>query len=122
MRDSGETGRRGESLATDYLRRAGFVIVERNWRCGHYEIDIIARKGWVLHFVEVKTRAAGGWTTPEQAVTAAKSRALMRAARAYAAMHRCHDDDIQFDLIAVDMSPDGSYEIRLVENAVEQGW
>jgi len=66
---SADTGRRGEQAAVDYLRRAGFAILERNWRSGRYELDIVARRWDELHFIEVKTRRAGGLTTPEEAIT-----------------------------------------------------
>ena len=80
---SADTGRRGEQAAVDYLRRAGFAILERNWRSGRYELDIVARRWDELHFIEVKTRRAGGLTTPEEAITPRKFASLRRAAEAY---------------------------------------
>ena len=77
---SADTGRRGEQAAVDYLRRAGFAILERNWRSGRYELDIVARRWDELHFIEVKTRRAGGLTTPEEAITPRKFASLRRAA------------------------------------------
>ena len=49
-------GARGEEIATEWLRARGYMIVSRNWRDGRYEVDIIAQRGFSLHFVEVKTR------------------------------------------------------------------
>ena len=82
---SADTGRRGEQAAVDYLRRAGFAILERNWRSGRYELDIVARRWDELHFIEVKTRRAGGLTTPEEAITPRKFASLRRAAASRAA-------------------------------------
>ena len=59
-----DIGGRGEDIAMQWLRERGFLIVERNWRVGHYEIDIIAQRYDTLHFIEVKTRKVGGWQTP----------------------------------------------------------
>ncbi len=118
---SADTGRRGEQAAVDYLRRAGYAILERNWRSGRYELDIVARRWDELHFVEVKTRRAGGLTTPEEALTPRKFSALRRAAEAYMAQHRvCLEP--QFDLAAVDVFPDGTLCVRFTERAMECSW
>ena len=62
--DTAETGRAGEEAAREFLRKAGYGICAMNWRSGPYEIDIIARKGDVLHIVEVKTRREASLTPP----------------------------------------------------------
>ena len=118
---SADTGRRGEQAAVDYLRRAGFAILERNWRSGRYELDIVARRWDELHFIEVKTRRAGGLTTPEEAITPRKFASLRRAAEAYMAQHRVRLEP-QFDLAAVDLFPDGSLNVRFTERAMECNW
>ena len=112
---SADTGRRGEQAAVDYLRRVGFAILERNWRSGRYELDIVA------HFIEVKTRRAGGLTTPEEAITPRKFASLRRAAEAYMAQHRVRLEP-QFDLAAVDLFPNGSLNVRFTERAMECNW
>lgn len=116
-----ERGDLGERVAADWLRRNGFLIMERNWRYGRYEIDIIASRWDTVHFVEVKTRHAGSLTTPEDAITEGKARALRKAASAYLAARRLARE-LQFDLIAVEIMPDGAYDIRYVENAMQYGW
>ena len=118
---SADTGRRGEQAAVDYLRRAGFAILERNWRSGRYELDIVARRWDELHFIEVKTRRAGGLTAPEEAITPRKFASLRRAAEAYMAQHRVRLEP-QFDLAAVDLFPDGSMNVRFTERAMECNW
>ena len=117
MMTTATTGREGERLATDWLRHRGYIIHELNWRNGRYEIDIIASRGGVLHFVEVKTRSVMGWGTPEQAMTTDKCRALLRAAALYISTHRMPHEP-QFDLIAVDILPDGTADIRYTENVI----
>ena len=116
-----ETGRRGEDIAVGYLRQNGFLICATNWRQGRYEIDIVAQKMGVVHFVEVKTRNALSLATPEQAVTKTKISALHRAASAYLAKNRVMGD-VQFDLLAVDIFPDSTFDVRFIENIAEFGW
>ena len=118
---SADTGRRGEQAAVDYLRRVGFAILERNWRSGRYELDIVARRWDELHFIEVKTRRSGGLTTPEEAITPRKFASLRRAAEAYMAQHRVRLEP-QFDLAAVDLFPNGSLNVRFTERAMECNW
>lgn len=95
-----EIGRMAEDAAADYLSGGGFTVRHRNWRHGRYELDIIAEKGGVLHFVEVKCRKDGGLTLPEEAMTPAKFDSLVKAAHAYAE-HYGIGLEIQFDLICV---------------------
>lgn len=121
MTTAAETGRAGERAATEYLRRAGYAICALNWRSGHYELDIVARKAGIVHFVEVKTRRTDGLTPPEAAITPQKFRALTRAAVHYLAATG-EQGEVQFDLAAVEVMPDGSMEVRLVEQAMEYNW
>ena len=109
------------SAAAEWLRRNGFMILECNWRCGRYEIDIIATRYDTIHFIEVKTRKAGGWTTPEQAISPAKCRALFRGAEAFLAMSGTKLEP-QFDLMAVDMFDENDCDIRYIENAMQSHW
>ncbi|MBQ5393559.1 MAG: YraN family protein, partial [Alistipes sp.] len=96
----------------------------RNWRSGRYELDIILTHWDTLHFVEVKTRRAGGLTTPMEAMTEQKCNALRRAARAFVAQQgRTYEGyRLQFDLAAVTMYDDGRTEVEMYENVVEFGW
>lgn len=121
MTKNSETGRRGELIALDYLRERGFMIEALNWRSGRYEIDIVAVKSAVTHFVEVRTRRAGALLSPEQTITHSKAEAMRRAASAYLSQHRVVGD-VAFDLLAVDLFPDGSYDVRWVADVVEFGW
>ena len=82
MTEKQQRGALGEQAAVDYLRQNGFVIIERNWRMGRSEVDIIASRYDEIHFVEVKTRKFSSMTAPEEAITEQKMRAMRRAASA----------------------------------------
>lgn len=116
-----QRGAIGEQAAVDYLRQQGFMIVERNWRAGKSEIDIIASRYDELHFVEVKTRKFGTMTAPEDALTEQKSRAMRRAASAYMAQHRCMLEP-RFSLVAIEMVGDRVETLRFVEDAIQYSW
>ncbi len=109
-------GQQGEAAATHYLRQHGYWIHERNWRRGIYEIDLIAERWDTLHFVEVKTRRAGGLQSAAEAMTAPKIHALKQAMRDYIALHRLRLN-IQFDVCIITAHPNGQLDIDLVENA-----
>ena len=78
-----ERGALGERFACERLLEAGWELLARNWRSGRSEIDIIARRGEVIAFVEVKTRAENALTAPAGAVTTAQRRRIALAAAAY---------------------------------------
>ena len=111
----------GECRAEEYLLAKGFAILHRNWRSGRYELDIVAQRGDVVHFVEVKCRRAGGLTAPADAITEDKSSALFKAAEAYIESHNL-EEELQFDLIAIEYSESGDFELNHVENAIVPRW
>jgi len=99
-----DVGRRGEDLAHRYLRRRKYVIVARNYRPvsgAPGEIDLIARAGNRLIFVEVKTRTSDAISFPERAVDGSKQRALIRAGREYARRANVAWSDVRFDVVAI---------------------
>lgn len=108
-------GNRGEDIATEWLRQRGFYIVERNWRAGRYEIDIIAQHYDTLHFIEVKTRKEGSWQSAYDSIDEQKIRTLRRGATSYRATHRT-PLELQFDLIAVTWNESGGVAVEYVEN------
>ena len=91
----------GERLAERYLRRAGFRILERNFRFGHREIDLVVARDDLVAFVEVKARAGDGYGHPLEAITASKRREVERAARHWKRSHRKPGLQYRFDAIAV---------------------
>ena len=100
MAEHNVLGHTGEDDAADYLAREGYHILDRNWRSGHKEIDIVAEKGGVLVIVEVKTRRDARFGKPEDAVSENKIRRIVLAADAYVRLHRI-DMPVRFDIITV---------------------
>lgn len=101
-------GALGEEAAARWARRQGWKVLERNVRSKLGEIDLIARDGATLVFVEVKARQAGSLAPPEAAVTRAKQRRLARLAQAYLQRRRLHKLPCRFDVIAVELAADAS--------------
>jgi putative endonuclease len=110
-----DTGMEGELLACEWLSANGYEILHRNWRYGHLEIDIIARKGSFLHFVEVKTRYQQQYGNPEDQVTRAKFKKLQKAAHEYIIRNPGHPW-FQYDIIAVTLRPPDAPEIFLLSD------
>ena len=100
MRQHLDSGEWGETLAAQYLSDLGYTILERNWRYKRAEIDIIARDGGILVFVEVKTRANLSFGRPEEMVGFRKKRMLYDAASAYM-RHIGYEWEIRFDIIGI---------------------
>jgi len=95
--------RRGEAaelLAADFLQRRGLTILERNYRCRFGEIDLVARSGELLIFVEVRARRSDAFGGAAGSITATKRRRLVAAARHYLATHRV-DRACRFDVVLV---------------------
>ena len=80
-------GKLGEQLAEDFLINKGYTILHRNWRYSHYEIDIVALKNDLPHFVEVKTRSSKQFGEPEESVNKKKIRSLLQAADEFLFQH-----------------------------------
>lgn len=108
----------GESEAARRLQRAGYTVLERNYRLGRREVDLIACRGSVLAFVEVKTRAGRGWGGPEHAVTARKRREIEVVATSYLLRHRRPEPDVRFDVVAIEV--DGARVVRFTHH--EDAW
>ena len=99
-------GKRGEEAAKSPLEEMGFEILERNWRFGHKEIDIIAASEDGIRFVEVRSRVEPVLLEPELTVGSVKKEKLVSAARAYMRMNRITCEAF-FDIVAVTFSPQG---------------
>ena len=91
----------GEDQACRHLEKMGHVVLERNWRWSHLEIDIITRDPEGLHFVEVKSRTAPVSAVPEENVTHLKQRRLVSAAHAYLEEKHPGDVEVFFDIVTV---------------------
>jgi len=112
-----DAGNKGESFACDFLRQQGFRILETNYRVKIGEIDIVARDGEMLVFVEVKMRDGQDWD-PFEAVGPQKQRKLYRVAEQYLLeRYKTLEVDGRFDVLAVHVMPDGTLEGDLLKNA-----
>ena len=96
-----ERGGKGEQFAVVFLERIGFTIVERNFVFDHGEIDIVAKDGDELVFVEVKTRYTTKFGAPEEAVTPVKQALVRRTAEGYVREHQLENVSCRFDVIAI---------------------
>jgi putative endonuclease len=111
-----QTGLKGEQIAADFLLDKGYIILFRNWRHGQKEVDVIAQKGKLVAFVEIKTRGSYRIGFPEEAVTARKKGYLKTAAAAFAAT-RPQWLHIRFDIISILMEQGITKEIIHFEDA-----
>lgn len=110
-----EFGKTGEMMAAAYLEDHGYIIVERNDRLHHWEVDIIALKDGTLHFVEVKSRMSEKFQSAEAAVDKNKARRMIAVADKYVKSHS-RTEPVVFDIIAV-VSEGDKFVIRHTENA-----
>jgi putative endonuclease len=113
---SHELGIHSETLASNFLRSQGWCILERNYRAGRKEIDIIARNGNVVAFVEVKARAGTGYGHPLYAITWKKRREIAHVARVWLERNPLRDCDYRFDAVAICWSG-SSHTVEHVEDA-----
>lgn len=89
MNGRGEIGRKGEDIVCQYLIERGHTILDRNWRNGHLELDIVTLASDGIHFVEVKSRVAPVMASPEENMRPLKQQRIAKAANIYLA---CKDD------------------------------
>ncbi|NOZ25547.1 MAG: YraN family protein [Nitrospirae bacterium] len=111
-----QTGKEGESLALGYLKKKGYRIIATNYRTPMGEIDIVAKDGDTIVFVEVKTRRSLSHGHPLEAVTMRKQQRLRRLALYYLKANRMSDVHGRFDVIGVYMR-DGACRIQHVVDA-----
>ena len=116
MAEHNRTGAQGEQLACRYLEEHGFEVVERNWRHGRHEIDIIAKRGLELVFVEVKTRSTDQHGEPEEAVKKGKRGRMIKAANAYVQATGA-DLRVRFDIVSIILHPSGKPYIHHIPDA-----
>lgn len=101
-------GQQGEDLAEIWLKNKDYDIIERNWRSGRNEVDLIAIKKNCLHFIEVKTRTGFQVATPEQKVNGGKMKHLKEAAMKYLEQHP-QWKMIQFDVLSIVLYNDKAF-------------
>lgn len=111
-------GRLGEALAAAHLEQRGWTILDRGFRLGHREVDLIARRDEVIAFIEVKTRAGLGFGHPFESITRRKRADIERVARAWIARHGQETYIYRFDAVGI-VWPSGQEPV--IEH-VEDAW
>jgi putative endonuclease len=112
------TGKKGEDIAVRYLKDMGYRIIERNYRCLLGEIDIIAKDGSTIVFIEVKCRRSEKFGAPQLSVGKNKQKKLSKISLYYLKNKRLHYQNARFDGVAVKILLSGTY-IELIQNAFE---
>ncbi len=110
-------GSLGENIAFSYLRQRGYQVLLRNFENPLGEIDLIAREGEFLVFIEVKTRSSRWMGEPSEAITHQKRRQLVRVAQSYLKRYALTDIPCRFDVVSILLEPFGIPEIDLIQNA-----
>jgi putative endonuclease len=111
-------GKKGEDIAVAYLKKAGYRIIERNYRCVFGEIDIVARDGDTTVFVEVKSRRSERFGAPQAAVGPVKQRKLSMISLNYLKEKKLLGSNARFDVVAVKLLPAGP-QVDLIPNAFD---
>ncbi len=109
------TGKTGEALAETWFIENAYTILHKNWRYKHWEVDIIASRNDVLHFIEVKTRTSLLFGYPEDNVSAKKIAYLISASEEYLYLHP-QWNRIQFDILSITMVKFQEVEYFLIED------
>lgn len=112
--------REGEAVAAEFLAHQGHTVLERNWRSGHLEVDIITFDSGGVHIVEVKTRREPFMLDPQDCVDAKKQKRLVRAATAYmrsACPKHLKRSEILFDIVSVTFAADGKKTVKYFPGA-----
>lgn len=110
-------GRSGEKIATGFLKRNGYVILERNFSCLFGEIDIIAKDGESIVFVEVRTKGSDEFGLPMESVQESKQRRLIKVAWFYIKSHKLYNAYFRFDLVSILVRQEGKPQICLIKDA-----
>jgi putative endonuclease len=113
MKKSDGIGKKGEQAACRYLKKHGYALIERNWTCCFGEIDVIARDGDTLAFIEVKARTRSDYGGAEGALTLHKQRRIVAASRMYLSKVQT-DLPVRFDLVTIQNG-----KVKLLKNAFQ---
>jgi putative endonuclease len=111
-------GKEGERIAEQFLKKKGYKLVERNYRCAAGEIDLILLDRRVIVFVEVKTRTGHGFGTPLEAVEFRKQRKMIHAAQYFLSAKGLHQREARFDVVGISW-PQSEPLVEHIENAFE---
>ena len=112
-------GKRGEDIACEELRRRGYIILDRRFRTRCGELDIVARDGKMLVFVEVKARENGSFGQPFESVTRQKRHRLARMAESYLFLKHLSGVGCRFDVVAVTANASGGLDVDVLKSAFD---
>ncbi len=118
MAKHNETGKTGEALAVNWFTEKGYTILHSNWRHKNLEVDIIASKNKMLHFIEVKAITTLQYGNPEDKITQKKIKNLINASEEYLYQNPLWQR-IQFDVLSITMIKDKEVEYFLIEDVYE---
>lgn len=110
---SQQQGAAAESLACNYLKQRGLLLIERNYRCKMGELDLIMEQDDELVFIEVRMRSNPNYGSAAESVDERKQQRLIRTAHHYLQHHNCHHRPCRFDIIAIN----GDRETQWLKNA-----
>jgi putative endonuclease len=114
-------GKEGEEIAEGYLKKKGFRMVERNYRCRGGEVDLIALDRRVIVFVEVKARNDASFGSPLESVHPRKQQRMTRAALIFLSEHKLHHREARFDVVGISFAG-GAPVVEHIQNAFEVRW
>ena len=110
-------GTAGEDLAAKWYAESGYEVLDRNWRCREGELDLVARRGSVLVFCEVKARRGDGFGTPAEAVVRSKQQRIRVLATRWLQEHAGESSEVRFDVAAVDARRGYKPVVEVIEAA-----
>jgi len=113
-----DLGKFGEELALEHLKRLGYKSIVRNYRCSLGEVDLIAKDGDTLVFIEIKTRKGKSLGYAKEAVDARKKLKLSKVALSYMKANSCCETKARFDVVAINLS-ENRPEVEVIKNAFE---
>ena len=110
-----DLGERAEKIALEHLLSMGYVLIEKNWRVGHKEIDLIMESADFIHIVEVRSRSSVEFIHPRDTVVNKKQRHLFNAARAFLSRHTTQKET-SFDIVSIVFKGKG-YKLEYIKDA-----
>jgi putative endonuclease len=114
-------GDRGEAAACKFLKKKGYDLIEKNYQCKLGEIDVIAKRGGRIAFIEVKTRTSAQYGAPQEAVNPVKQEKIFKIASWYLKEKRISGMPVAFDVVSVLWKEGQPPEITLIPDAFEKG-
>ncbi|MCK5013529.1 MAG: YraN family protein [Candidatus Omnitrophica bacterium] len=114
-----QLGQIGEDAAIAFLERQGYHVLERNFRNKLGEIDIVAKDGDTICFIEVKTRKTDAFGSPFESVTKAKQRKIIFVALSYLKSQGREEANVRFDVVSVILGDEEDPQVEIIKNAFE---